>query len=78
VPAGDLSQLGGPGQLAEADDAEVRLVHAEQHCRVRADRPFVVLRACPVRRAHLDETGAGPRQDIWDPEAVADLDQLSA
>src|SRR6266567_2378977 len=64
--------------LLEADDAEVRLVDAEDDGSLRPDRALVVGRARPVRRSDLDETRPGARQDFRDPEAVADLDQLTA
>ena len=66
------------GLLGEADDPEVRLVHAEQQRRLGADRALVVGRARPVRRPHLDEARAGAREHVRDAEAVADLDQLAA
>ena len=65
-------------QLGEADDAEVRLVHAEQERGVGADRPLVVGGARAVRRPDLDEARAGAREDVGDAEAVADLEQLAA
>src|SRR6266566_7695971 len=72
---GDLFE---PRPLLEADDAEVRLVDAEDDGGLRSDRALVVGRARPVRRSDLDETRPGARQDVRDPEAVADLDQLTA
>ena len=42
------------------------------------DRALVVGRARAVRRSDLDEPRARAREDVGDPEAVADLDQLAA
>ena len=47
----DRRELGDRRLLGEADDAEVRLVHAQEHGRLRADRPLVVGGARAVRRA---------------------------
>ena len=77
VLARDRGDLLEPRPFLEADDAEVRLVDAEQERRPLADRLLVVGRPCPVRRPDLDEAGARPRQHLGDPEAVADLDQLA-
>src|SRR5436305_12030673 len=66
-----------PRPLLEADDAEVRLVDAEDDRRLLADRALVVRGPRPVRRPDLDETGPRTREDLGDPEAVADLDQLA-
>src|SRR5437763_348317 len=74
----DPRQLLEAGQLAEADHAEVRLVDAEEQRRLGPDRPLVVGCARPVRGADLDESRAGPGEDVGDAEAVADLDQLAA
>ena len=78
VAAGDGGDLLEPRPLLEADDAEVRLVDAEDDGRLRPDRALVVGGARPVRRPDLDEPGARPCEDIRDAEAVADLDQLPA
>ena len=43
-----------------------------------ADRALVVRGAGPVRRADLDHARARAGEDVGDPEAVADLDQLAA
>src|SRR4051794_9816237 len=43
-----------PRPLLEADHAEVRLVDAQQDCRLRPDRTLVVRGARPIRRADLD------------------------
>ena len=78
VSARDRGELRRARRLGEADDAEVRLVHAQQQRRVVADRALVVGRARAVRRPDLDEPRAGAREHVGDAEAVADLDQLAA
>jgi hypothetical protein len=78
VPPRDAREVGDRRQLREADDAEVRLVHAEQHGGLGADRRLEVRRPRAVRRSYLDQPRAGPRQHIRDPEPVPDLDQLAA
>jgi hypothetical protein len=62
--------------LREADDAEVRLVHAQQHGRLRADCGLVIGCARSVGRPHLAESCTRTLEDVRDAEAVADLDQL--
>ena len=64
--------------LGEADDAEVRLVHAQEQRGVRPDRALVVGGARAVRRPDLDEARARAGEHVRDAEAVADLDQLAA
>ena len=78
VPARDGCELGHGRLLREADHAEVRLVHAQQHGRLRADRTLVVGGARPVRRADLAQARARACEHVRYPEAVADLDQLAA
>ena len=75
--AGDRGELGDRRLLRESDDAEVRLVDAQEECRVRADRAVVVRCARPVRRPDLAQLRAGAREDVRNAEAVADLDQLA-
>ena len=58
VPPRDGRQLLEAGLLREADDAEVRLVDAEEQRGLGPDRPVVVGRAGPVRRPDLDEASA--------------------
>ncbi len=72
---GELRELRA---LREADDAEVRLVDAQENSRLRPDRVLVVGSARAIRRSHLDEPRAGTRKHVGDPEAVSDLDQLAA
>ena len=64
--------------LGEADDAEVRLVHAQEQRGLARDRALVVGGARAVRRADLDQARARAREHVRDAEAVADLDQLAA
>ena len=64
--------------LGEADDAEVRLVHAEEQRGALVDRVLVVGGARAVRRPDLDEPRAGACEHVGDAEPVADLDQLAA
>ena len=75
---GHRRELLHAGQLGEADDAEVRLVHAQEQRRRVADRALVVLGPRAVRRPDLHEPRAGPRQHVRNAEAVADLEQLAA
>ena len=78
VPPGDRCQLGHRRLLGEADDAEVRLVHAQQHGGLGPDRALVVGGAGAIGRPDLAQPGARAREHVRDPEAVADLDQLAA
>ena len=78
VPLRDGRELLEPRQLGEADDAEVRLVHAQEQGGVGAHRLLVVASARAVRRADLDEPRAGASEHVRDAEPVADLDQLAA
>src|SRR5437764_12600446 len=78
VAACDGGDLLEARPLLEADDAEVRLVDAEEEGGLRPDRALVVGGARPVRRPDLDEAPARACEHLRDPEAVADLDQLAA
>ena len=73
-----LCQLRQRRLLGEPDNAKVRLVHTQNQCGLRAERALVVCDSSPVRGADLDEPCTRPGQHLRDPEAVADLDQLSA
>ena len=77
VPSGDRCQLGHRRLLGEADDPEVRLVHAQQHGRLGADGALVVGGARAICGADLAQPRARAREHVRDPEAVADLDQLA-
>ena len=78
VPLRHRRELGDRRLLGEADDAEVRLVHAQEERGLGRDRALVVGGARAVRRPDLDEPRAGAREHVGDAEAVADLDQLAA
>ena len=78
MPLRDLRQVCDRRQLGEADEPEVRLVHAQEDRSLGADRLLVVGRARPVRRSHFDQARTGSRQNVRNPETVADLDQLAA
>ena len=78
VPLRDRGELAERGLLGEADDAEVRLVDAQQRGGLGPDRTLVVGRTGAVRRSDLDEACSRAREHVGDPEAVADLDQLAA
>ena len=78
MPPRDRGELGELRLLGEADDAEVRLVDAQEQRRLGPDRALVVGGARAVRRSDLDEPRAGTREHVGDPEPVADLDQLAA
>ena len=68
----------GIGRLREAGHREVGRVDAQDHRRATlAERCLVVLDAGPVRRPDFDEAGAGPPDDLRDPDAAADLDELA-
>jgi hypothetical protein len=74
----DLGQLRERRQLGEADEPEVRLVHAQEHRGLGPDRLLVVRGSRAVRRPDLDEARTRACEHFGDPEAVADLDQLAA
>ena len=77
VAPSDVGELRETRPLREADDAEVRLMHAQEQGGVGADRRLVVGRARAIRRPDLDEARARARKDVRDAEPVADLDQLA-
>jgi hypothetical protein len=77
VTSGDLRELRQPRLLGEADDAEVRLVHAQHRSGVGRDGALVVLGPGAIRGADLPQPRPGAGQDLGDAEAVADLDQLA-
>ena len=77
----EAAQLLDLDLLDEADGAEVRRMRAQDRPGLLAagrQRGLVVGAARAVRRAHLDEPRARGREDLGDPEAAADLDQLPA
>src|SRR5262249_20638413 len=78
VAARDRGELLDTRLLGESDDAEVRLVHAEEECRLVRHSALVVVGARAVRRADLAEPRARAGEHVGNPKAVADLDQLAA
>ena len=74
----DGRELGHRRLLGEADDAEVRLVHAQEDRGLGPDRVLVVGGARAVRRADLAQARARAGEHVRNPEAVADLNQLAA
>ena len=73
--AGQLADGHGGG---EALDAEVGRVHLEDERGPRPGRLGVVRERRPVSGAHLAQPGAGGGEQVGQPEAVADLDQLAS
>jgi hypothetical protein len=75
-----FSQL---GQLWDGDgggeplDTEVRRVHLEDERGPRSYRVGVIRDGRPVGRAHLAQPCTGGGQQVRQPEAVADLDELA-
>ena len=70
-------QLGDGGGGGEALDAEVGRVHLEDERGPRPGRVGVIRGRRPVGGAHLAQPGAGHLEQVGQPEAVADLDQLA-
>ena len=66
------------GLLGEADDPVVAVVDPQDRGGLRADRPLVVREPRLVGRPHLAEPGARDLEDLRQPEAAADLDELTA
>ena len=65
-------------RLREAGLAEVGRMDAQHEPGLAVDEGGLeVGRSRPVRRPDLDEPGAGPTDDFGDPDAAADLDQLT-
>ena len=52
-------------------------MHLEHEAGARPDRRLVVGEGRAVRRPDLDKARAGGRQQVRQPEAVADLDELT-
>ena len=79
VRVGEARELGRVGRLDEPGLREVRRVDAQDDVRPAVgQRRLEVGGTRPVRRADLDEPRAGPPDDLRDPDAAADLDQLAA
>ena len=76
--APERRQLGDRDRRGEALDAEVARVHLEDAAGVGADRGRVVGEGGAVRRADLTQPRAGARDQVGQPEPVADLDHLAA
>ena len=81
VSVGDLGERHRVRRLHEPGLDEVRGVHAKHEPdarrRVREDG-LEVGDPGPVRRPDLDDADAGPPQDLGDPHAAPDLDELTA
>jgi hypothetical protein len=71
-------ELGDRHGRRETGDQEVRGVHLQHERGLVVDRSGVVREPHPVRRTHLAEARTHRLQQLGDPEAVADLDQLPA
>ena len=79
VLVGERGELDRIGRLDEAGLREVRRMDAEDDGRPAVgERRLEVGGARPVRRPDLDQPRAGPPDDLRDPDAAADLDQLAA
>ena len=80
VRVGDRRQLArGSGTSTKPVMAEVRRVDAEDEPGAAVgERRLEVVDARPVRRADLDEPRARPSDDLGDPDAAPDLDELAA
>ena len=70
-------QVGDRYRRGEALDPEVRGVHLEHEGGALGHGRRVVLEMDPVGGAHLTEPGTHRLQEVGDPEAVADLDELA-
>ena len=76
---GERRDLGRVRRLGESGHREVRRVDAEDDSRPAVrERRLEVGGAGPVRRADLDQPRPGPPDDLGDPDAAADLDELAA
>ncbi len=70
--------LASSGVLGEADDPEVAAMDPQDRGRLRADGALVVRQPGLVGRADLAEPGPRDLEDLGEPEAAADLDELAA
>ena len=79
VPLSGGDDLRGVGRLDEPGLAEVRRVDAEDEASGPVLQHGLEVRGPrPIRRPDLDEPRAGPPDDLRDPDAAADLDELTA
>ena len=74
----DGNQLVDRRRLGEADDLEVRAMHAEDGSGGVGDRVVEVGGPRPVGRPHFPQPGSALLNDVRDAERAADLDELSA
>ena len=76
---GERGDLGRLGRLGEAGHREVGRVDAQDRLRPTVlERRLEVGRPGAVGRPDLDQLRAGPADDVGDPDAAADLDELAA
>ena len=79
VTVGELGDRGRIGRLGEAGHREVRRVDAQDRAGAAlGERRLEVGAPGAVGRPDLDEPRAGPPDDVGDPHAAADLDELPA
>ncbi len=76
--ARELRELNRPDVFREADDPKVARVHPHNRGRLWADGPLVVRQPRLVGRADLAEDRARYLEDLGEPEAAADFDELPA
>ena len=77
VLIGQGAQLGEGDRPGETFDAKVAGMHLEQAAGVRSDGARVVLQPSAVGGADLAQPSPGRRNEVGQPEAGADLDQLT-
>ena len=76
--ATELHQLGQLYRSGEPPHPVIAFVNDENHRRLCADRPLVVLYMRAIGGPHLSNTGAAGRDDVGNSEGTADLDELPA
>ena len=74
---GKLGQTVQRCLLGETDDPEVAVMDPQNGRRLGADRPLVIRQPGLVGRAHLAQPGPRDLEDLRQPEAAADLDELT-
>ena len=78
-PWASAASAAGSGASVKPGLAEVRRVDAQDDRGAAiGERRLEVRRARPVRRPDLDQARAGPPDDLGDPDAATDLDELAA